>query len=463
MNKIPHLLLFIILPLVLSCGEGFLKLDPYMEVSSTSAIQTTKDLETALNGCYAQLRSPGLFGRNLPVIGDLAADNVYLSTRNSGKYQAFEQHTITSNNAEYRTIWFEAYTAILRANNVINSTLPVDFVISQLKGEAYALRALMYFTLVKTFARPYTYNPTMPGIPLVFQDNPTLRPPRNTIEQVYKAITADLDSASQMMTADQGSARFSRYAAIALHAKARFYMGDYTRALMLASQVIRQSGYKLLPYTSFIQYWSSPVSQTPGQRLETLFEVSADASLNASSNELGYMYQQTAYGDLLAGGSLTSLYGSGDIRRKLFILGKRESAENPAWIVNKYPTGHSDWDDKKILRLSELYLIAAEAAFRIGNEQEALTYLNLLISEREPSLQYTNSGQALLEAIITERRKELAFEGDRFHDLNRLNREIHRMDGQFKAIIPFSNSSRIGPIPEVEIIENENLVQNDGY
>jgi hypothetical protein len=458
-----RLSLLTLLPLVFSCGESFLELSPYTEVPSTGAIQTTADLEAALNGCYAQLRSPGLFGRTLPVIGDLAADNVYISARNSGKYLAFEQATITSDNAQYKAIWFESYTTILRTNKVIDSTLPTDSTTQQLKGEAYALRALMYFTLVRTFARPYTDTPAKPGVPLVMHDDPTLHPPRNTVGQVYNAITTDLDSASALMTADRGSARFSKYAAIALHAKARLYMGDYQQALALARQVIGRSGCALLPYAAFTQYWSSPTSQNPGPRLETLFEVSSDASLNAASDELAYMYQQTAYGDLLAGSSLADLYGPDDIRRKLIVSGKRESAENPAWIVNKFAAGSGDWDDKKILRLSEVYLIAAESAFRSGNMQDALTYLNRLASERSHSLRYTSSGPALLEDIITERRKELAFEGDRFHDLNRLKREIRRMDGQFKAVIPFASASRIGPIPMAEIIENANLVQNEGY
>lgn len=458
-----HLPILALLPLVLSCGEGFLELSPYTEVPSATAIRTNADLEAALNGCYAQLRSPGLFGRTLPVIGDLAADNVYISTRNSGKYLAFEQSAITTDNAQYKTIWLESYTAILRANKVIDSALPMDSTVSQLKGEAYALRALLYFTLVRTFARPYTDLPAAPGVPLVMHNDPTLRPSRNTVEQVYTAVTADLDSASRMMTADRGSARFSRYAAIALHAKIKFYMGDYPQALALAREVIERSGCTLLSYSAFARYWSSPASQNPGPRLETLFEVSSDASLNAASDELAYMYQQTAYGDMLAAASLADLYGPDDIRRKLIISGKRESAENPAWIVNKFAAGSGDWDDKKILRLSELYLIAAESAFRSGNTQDALTYLNHLVSERSPSLRYTGLGPALLEHIITERRKELAFEGDRFHDLNRLKREIRRMDGQFKAVIPFTSASRVGPIPETEIMENGNLIQNEGY
>jgi hypothetical protein len=124
---------------------------------------------------------------------------------------------------------------------------------------------------------------------------------------------------------------------------------------------------------------------------------------------------------------------------------------------------NGDQDDKKVIRLSEIYLIAAESAFRLHHEDKALFYLNQLVKERDPALQYNSSGPALLADIILERRKELAFEGDRFHDLNRLKSEIRKKDGQFPATIPFNHPYRIGPIPEAETNENAGIDQNEGY
>jgi hypothetical protein len=446
-----------------SCRKSFLDLDPYTQVPADTAIRTASDLQAALNGCYAQLASPNLFGRSLPLIGDLASDNVYISTRNSGKYIAFDQNLITTNNAEYKGIWLDSYTAILRANNVINASLSPDQTVRQIKGEAYALRALMYFTLVKTFARPFTLDPSMPGVPLVLTYNPTATPPRSNIREVYDQVMADLDSAAQMIVSDHGTARFSQVAALGIAARVSLYRADYDKAFALSQQIIEAGQYTLLSRADFISYWASAKPHASGEKQETLFEVSADELSNAGSDELAYMYQQAGYGDLLAGESLMKLYSQTDIRRILITAGKREAAENPALIVGKYTHLNADQDDKKVIRLSEIYLIAAESAFRLRQEDKALFYLNKLVKERDPDHQYSSSGQGLLEDIILERRKELAFEGDRFHDLNRLQSEIQKKDGQFKATIPFNHPFRIGPIPEAEINENPNIGQNGGY
>ncbi|KAA0988772.1 RagB/SusD family nutrient uptake outer membrane protein [Dyadobacter aurulentus] len=446
-----------------SCGKSFLDLHPYTQIPSEEAITNAADMQAALNGCYAQLASPNLFGRSLPLIGDLAADNVYLSSRNSGKYIAFDQNLITTNNAEYRGIWFDAYKAILRINHVINADLPVDENVGQMKGEAYALRALMYFTLVRTFARPFTEDPSMPGVPLVLTYNPSARPPRNSVREVYNQITADLDSAAEMIVSDKGSAHFSGPAVIAMKAKVSLYQANYQSAFDQAKQVIEEAQYKLLLRDEFLSYWASAKPHLPGDRRETLFEVSADEFSNAGSDELGYMYHQAGYGDALAGASLVELYGQTDIRAKLINAQKREAAENPAFVVNKYSHMTGDQDDKKVIRLSEIYLIAAEAAFRLHQEDKAISYLNMLVKERDPGKKYSSSGQRLLDDILLERRKELAFEGDRFHDLNRLKFDIIRKDGQHPATIPFSHPFRIAPIPEEERNQNQNIDQNEGY
>lgn len=446
-----------------SCGESFLELHPYTQIPAADAITNDADMRAALNGCYAQLASPNLFGRSLPLIGDLASDNLYLSSRNSGKYISFDQNLITTNNTEYRGIWFDAYKAILRINSVINVSLPTDENVRQMKGEAYALRALMYFTLVRTFARPFTDNPSMPGVPLVLSYNPSARPARNSIREIYDQINADLDSAEEMIVSEKGSAYFSRPAATAMKAKVSLYQANYQSAFDLAKQVIDEAQYTLLSHDGFLSYWASARTHLPGDRRETLFEVSADEFSNAGSDELGYMYQQAGYGDALATASLVELYSKTDIRAKLITSQKREAAENPAFVINKYSHITGDQDDKKVIRMSEIYLIAAEAAFRLRQEDKALYYLNTLVKERDPGLIYSSSGQALLDDIVLERRKELAFEGDRFHDLNRLKSEINRKDGHYPATIPYSHPFRIAPIPEEECNQNKNIEQNDGY
>ncbi len=445
-----------------SCKDSFLELSPYTQVPNEVAVSTEADLLVALRGTYAQLRSANLFGRTIPVIGDLGADNVFLSSRNSGRYFAFDQYVITTANADYEGYWNNAYTAILRANNIIDAKLTENANVNQIKGEAYALRGLLYFNLLRSFSK--SGEPATEGVPIVLHYDPTLKPKRNTVQEVYAQIQSDLDKAYTSMTDYTGSARFSKFAARALAAKVSFYQGDYEKAFTYATEVINSSGFTLLTADKVAAYWASPASNTSTVKTETLFEVSADATLNVGTDELGYIYNQAGYGDLLANEELYKLYSDTDVRKKLITIGSRAQAENPAYIVNKYQNVSGDRDDKKVLRLSEVYLIAAESAARTNKEPDALKYLNALVAQRDPGFVYASTGATLIEDIITERRKELAFEGDRFFDLNRLKRDIVRVGGKYQIRnVPYSNNFRIGPIPQTERNANPNISQNPGY
>ena len=113
------------------------------------------------------MNSPNLYGRSTPLFGDLVSDNVYISTVNSNRYLDFFQINYTTTDENGQGIWQSAYSTILRANNVINSSLQGNENIDQLRGEALAIRGLMYFELVKFFAKPYTVDPNALGVPLI--------------------------------------------------------------------------------------------------------------------------------------------------------------------------------------------------------------------------------------------------------------------------------------------------------
>jgi hypothetical protein len=143
--------------------------------------------------------------------------------------------------------------------------------------------------------------------------------------------------------------------------------------------------------------------------------------------------------------------------------------------VKKYSNAqNADRDNPKVMRLSEVYLIAAEASLP-ANEADALMYLNMLMAQRDPAfIGYASTGAALLADIVQERRKELAFEGDRFYDMNRLKQTITRVPnggaiqagtGNVNLTIPYPDNRRVGPIPQAEIQANLNIAgqQNPGY
>ena len=212
-NIITILSCFALAFLFSSCKKDFLNLRPFDKVSADVAISNVSDMQAAVSGAYNSLESVNLYGRTIPLFGDLVADNVIISTKNSNRYLDFFQINYTVNNGNALGVWQNAYTTILRANNVINSSLSGTTKIDQLRGEAESVRALMYFELVKFFAKPYITDPTAPGVPIVLTYDPTLKPTRNTVTEVYTQIEKDLTDAANLMTEDKSSGFFTKYAA----------------------------------------------------------------------------------------------------------------------------------------------------------------------------------------------------------------------------------------------------------
>jgi hypothetical protein len=463
LKKYKILLLVVGMVSIVSCKKEFLELTPPTSLPPDIALATEADLNLALRGAYAGLRATDLFGRTVPVIGDVMADNAYQSSQNTNRYTAFNGYTFTPNDANVTGLWGLAYTAILRANNIINSDVASNPNVDQYKGEAYAIRALSYFTLVRYFARPYTDDPSGPGVPIITVFDPELKPGRNTVQEVYDLIIDDLSQAYNLMTKFTNSSQFSKYAARGLQAKAYLTMGDKANALTAALDVINNSGFTVVSAANHQAYWTNPAIRT--DKVETLFEVSSDAVGNNQFDALSYLYSQGGnYGDLLHSDSLYSLFTATDVRRTLYPTGTRP-AGNPVVFVEKYPAILGDRSDTKVLRLSEMYLIAAEASLP-GNEADALMYVNYITSRRSAN-PIASSGTQLFEDIITERRKELAFEGDRYMDLQRLMRDVVRNDDYpaLALLIEYSNHRRILPIPQAELDANPIIrgEQNPGY
>jgi len=447
-----------------SCKDEFLDETPSTSITAADAFNTDNDVLSALRGAYAGLASENLYGTFLPIMGDMLADNLYVATSNSGYFGGFSSYNFLNNNADITGIWSGAYDVINRTNAIINSnpTVTDEAAVNQYKGEAYAIRALMYFELVRHFARPYTETADAShlGVPIVLTPfDYNALPARNTVAEVYAQILSDLDKAYTMITLEPGNTRISKYAARALAAEVNLYKNDNALALQYAEEVITASGVELLPYGSVLAYWAETDAEKLG--VESLFEVSATQTENLGVDELGYYFNQEGYGQNLATPSLFSAYSDTDIRKQLITVGTRRG-DTPAYIVTKYDAVSGDIDDKVIIRISEVYLIAAEAAYRMGNEPAALTYLNTLVAQREPGKEYASSGTQLFNDIILERRKELAFEGDRFATLNRLKLDITDRRRN-PTSVPYTSDIRVLPIPRNEITANANIVQNPGW
>ncbi|MBP5999517.1 MAG: RagB/SusD family nutrient uptake outer membrane protein [Sediminibacterium sp.] len=445
-----------------SCKKSFLELNPPTSLTPEAALATEADLQVALRGTYAGLKSTALYGRSLMVIGDMMGDNTYQSTLNTNRYTLFNNNTYTVTDGDVAGLWNASYSVILRANNIINSTVAANANVNQYKGEAYAIRALAYYNLVRFFGTPYTQDPTALGVPLVTTYNADLKPGRAKVSEVYALINADLTQAYTLMTKFTNSSQFSKYAAKALQAKVYNTMGDKTNAKTAALDVITNSGFTAVTAAAHAGYWAGVSYRT--DKVETLFELSFDAVANNAFDALAYIYLQSGnYGDMLCSDDLYATFAANDARKALYATGTRGGLASV--FVNKYSSFSGDHSDTKVIRMSEMYLIAAEASYP-ANEADAIRYVNEVTSRRGATA-IASTGAALLEDIITERRKELAFEGERYHDLQRLKRDVVRGTNYPAAArtIAFSNFRRIMPIPQGELDANPTIKtqQNPGW
>lgn len=445
-----------------SCEKSFLELAPPTSLTPEYALATEADLQVALRGAYAGLKNTAIYGRSLPVLGDIMADNTYQSVTNTNRYTGFNLYNYTVTDGDVSGLWSASYTVILRANNIINSKVADNANVLQYKGEAYAIRALAYFNLVRYFATPYTKDPSALGVPIVTVYNPDAKPGRNTVAEVYSQINKDLNQAYATMTKFTNSSQFSKYAAKALQAKVYLAMGDMANAKTAALDVIANSGFTPVSAAAHAGYWAGVAPRT--DKVETLFELSFDAVANNSFDALAYIYLQTGnYGDMLCSSELYAKFDAADIRKSLYATGTRGGLASV--FVNKFTSFSGDHTDTKVIRMSEMYLIAAEASYP-SNTADALKYVNEVTSRRgAPAI--ASSGAALFEDIILERRKELAFEGERYPDMQRLQRNITRSTDYPASArsIDFTNFRRLFPIPQGELDANPTIKtqQNPGW
>jgi hypothetical protein len=474
-----------LLQVLSACKKEFLDLPPYNAVPVDQAYSSEADMNTAVNGLYATLRNAATFGRALPLKGDLMADNVYLKFGNSGRYLTYRDYNQTAANAEANDAWNALYVAIKNANQIINADIASSKIIDQIKGEAYAVRALVYFELLRNYAKPYTVDANGLGVPIVTTFDQNLLPPRNTTKEVYTQIVSDLNQAYTLMTYNVGqsftitatnstkvlnSSYFTKYAAKALLARVYQSMGDWTNAKDAALEVINNGGFNLVPNGNYVAYWANPAPST--NKVESIFEISLDNSGNLATNALAAFYQLVGYGDAWVTNELYNQYTSTDVRRQVILVNTTASAGNTVYLNNKYSntSNAADKDDIKVLRYADVVLILAEALANLNDEPNALIRLNSVAKLRDQSFAgYNSSGQQLKNDIISERRKEFAFEGYRFYDLLRLNLPIpNHTKSQFPTVlfpIAADDYHRIFPIPQAELDVNPNVrgQQNPGY
>ena len=209
---------------------------------------------------------------------------------------------------------------------------------------------------------------------------------------------------------------------------------------------------------------------------ESLFEIAFSASDNPGRDGLAYSMHWWGYADIVATKDFVDLMAEDpdDIRCQLLdqVYNGQEIEQNIRYWLMKYPgTSYgvpSVENNYMVFRLSEVYLIAAEAGLKAGGEYRspALSYLNDIVSRANPDKSVSDA-EFTLDRVLKERRKELVGEGHRYFDALRNNQTIIRKGGWHLDGIPeeinWDYTKCILPIPKEQFQMNPNMQQNPGY
>lgn len=451
-----------------SCSEE--DLDPTLQQSKDIdiSVNTTSDLVAILNGAYNRMTSFEYYGRDKIILGEVFSDNT-ASNANSNRFVVEARMDLLPQTATALTFWARAYTVIGSANIIINAegiTGDQDE-INHIKGQAYAMRALAHFDLVTFYGQQHVNGggQSAVGVPYVteFRNEDELFPARVSVEQVKLNAYADLAMAQDLMTDVNTKEFISIYAAYAIEARIANYFGEHARALEAANFVIDSGLFPVVTKENFLASFANK------RAANSIFELAFRDVDNEGINGIAMIYNQTNYGDVIALPNLVAIYEPGDVRgASPFTPGTRPSTviglmPNGTTYrnVGKYPSIAPYDDNIVVIRIEEMYLIKAEALLDAGQAGEALIALNMVAKNRGGS-EYT---VATIENILLERRKELAFEGFRFHDLARMGMDIPFLDATLQTHGgPEYGSFRFAmPLPAGEVDANANLTQNAGY
>jgi hypothetical protein len=479
-NKIVYACaLFLVIGL---CGcDDYLNRMSRISQTDELTLSTFSGINKSVIGAYSPLYDYMWYGRDFVVTADIKGGNGKLSPKNSGRFRTdcFWNNTPTST----CQTWQPAYALIDRVNKVLKALdgfsepgVTTDE-LKAVEGEAKFLRALAYHDLVRMYAQDYypAYKDSL-GVPVVLTPSLFGKPARNTVEQVYTQIVKDLkDAEAYLPTASTHSGQDAKAwatqrAAQALLARVYLYMGEWQKAADYATLVMDQqtATFRLFKPEEF-RVWGTSASNGVWGALtggsEVIFEVfgSEGNSSHGNWDVISYILSPDGYGDVGASNDLRSLYtDTSDVRGKLFC--STDKYPTDFWTL-KYPgkDGNLREDNIPVLRLSEMYLIRAEALLNgaVISGATALKDLNDLRVQRKAKALTS----ATLNDVYLERRRELCFEGHELFDLSRTHRDLVRNDysGSSNKDVHAGDYKWAMPIPQDEINANPNCKQNSGY
>lgn len=466
-------------------------------------IQNSTNLTAIENGILSSYR--GLQNGDNMIVEELMFDGFNATVDFGNNYGAIHKtdYNFTSSDYDVEDFWSGSYSAIKNFNIAIFNTsedkLDQSLVAAGklVQGEAYFFRAATYLQLARHFGKAYSSaNANEPCVPLVLVYDQNELPARATVGEVYAAIKADLDQAATLLSGVKGAPRSVKPTIDAVNALyARYYLDiqDYANAASYAHKVIDTETYTLAATADEMEdvyiYDKGDEAIYQGYISMSEFTGNTITAFTLENNDNTYGVAFRPY--YIPSQTLIDLYEEEDIRlQKWFddttavsLSGNyfNTDKENPDFYVFTKYRGNWDLTTSKVnlngrsapkpFKISEMYLIAAEAEFQSGNANAATADLNTLQTARGAS-----PSNATLENIQNEWFKETVGEGLRLSCMKRWGKGFSGRPNQPKAenIVQlgeafvgktFSNNDPHfqWPIPAHEMNVNKNLVQNEGF
>lgn len=447
-----------------SCS--FTDLEPTDMVGPETAFKNVENVHKATVGLYGMMSLRTKLGAV-----EYIADDCTQGGDSGGAGTDLYGLVYTATSGDVQTIWSHYYGIINQANRILYygpQVTPADEAeqesLDLSLGTAYLFRAYAHFELLCFFSD--FQNDEAAGIPYVSHYHVVGNPGRDKVGECFDYIMTDLERAYDLInvtapdiTADNSSATSTAYVSKtlvdAIRAKVSLYHKQYLHAYIYASNVLDNIGI-------------ATKDQVEGLWLdENNAGVIFKLSRPSGTATIGTLFVGGDYSSVFyPSDELRAQFTEDDVRTPVFFREGRDRSGNPAWMVTKWFGKESEIGrcDEKMFRAEEMLLIAAEASMEQGNLTEAGELLNSLKRERidgYSDVTYGSESQ-LRNDIISERRRELVWEGHRFFDARRYGITMSRGS---KTITP-DDIHLIFPIPQAEIDANEALTdadQNYGY
>lgn len=452
---------------VVSCSKE-LNQDPLTDKESGNFLRNESEVEEYVNATYANLQSTGLYGLYMPALGEIPSDNTFdeVPANDDGIYGQLDQFTVIASNAVTSAAWRDSYTAIQKANVVLNRIDNITYAVPATKearkGEMKFIRALLYFNLVRLFG----------DVPLATMEttdpNGYFGQGRTPVAKVYDQIKKDLTEAIEVLPVKGTQpGKVIKTAAQALLAKVQLTLKDYGAAKTLLEAVVNAGTHRLLPDPASVFNINNENNQ------EIIFAVQFASGVN-SNTEGSSMFQQFspsgtqtgAKGHNLPAKSLYALYTADDRRKNVYVNVTPAGVPFTGKLTKPTTVITDGGSDVVVLRYADVLLMLAEANNELANTAQAIPYLDSIRIRAGLPATTAATQETVRAAIVLERRLELVGEGHRWFDLLRTGTAITVMNKWFAdngILVTIDDHNLVMPVPQSQVDTDPSIKQNPEY